>query len=327
VTSVSTILVVCTAAFTLICGIAYRRVWARLRGPAITATGFGALLAPILLGAAIATGASLPMQAALGIVAAATAAYWFDDALGLSARLRLLISFAAGVAIGMAYFADHGGFSPLAVGLICLAAGLICLVMTNVVNFYDGADLNLATFIVLTAGLILLFGPAQPEWSSIAAAALAFTIPFAAMNGRPRTIYLGDSGSFAFAGLLTIMAAAFVRNIESVPPEAAIPAALPTLDVVFVFFVRIAEKQDLLTRNYLHLYQRLKARYEGFGYLLPQLANIALCLLAAAALQAAGLGRILSVIAAMLLVTIPFYFGCRRIFLEGKAARASQPSS
>jgi UDP-N-acetylmuramyl pentapeptide phosphotransferase/UDP-N-acetylglucosamine-1-phosphate transferase len=327
VTSASTILVVCTAAFTLICGLAYRRVWARLRGPDITPTGFGALLAPILLGAAIATGASLPIQAALGIVAAATAAYWIDDALGLSARLRMLISFAAGVAIGMAYFADHGGFSLLAVGLICLAGGLTCVVMTNVVNFYDGADLNLATFVALTAGLILLCGPAPREWATVAAAALAFTVPFAAMNSRPQTIYLGDSGSFAFAGLLTIMATAFVRNIESLPPEAAIPAALPTLDVVFVFFVRIAEKHDLLTRNYLHLYQRLKTRYGGFGYLLPQAANTALCLLAAMALQSAGLGRILSVIVAMLAVTIPCYFICRRFFLEGKAERASQPSS
>jgi UDP-N-acetylmuramyl pentapeptide phosphotransferase/UDP-N-acetylglucosamine-1-phosphate transferase len=300
VTSASTILVVGTAAFTLICGLAYRRAWTRLRGPEITPTGIGALLAPILLGAAVATGASLPMQVALGIVTAATAAYWIDDALGLSARLRMLISFAAGVAIGMAYFANHGGFSLLAVGLICLAAGLTCVIMTNVVNFYDGADLNLATFIALTAGLILLCGP--------------------------RTIYLGDSGSFAFAGLLTIMAAAFIRNIESVPPEAAIPAALPTLDVVFVFSVRIVEKHDLLTRNYLHLYQRLKARYGGLGYLLPQFANSALCLLAAAALQSAGLGRIVSVIVAMLGVTIPFSFACRKSFLEGKAERASQPS-
>jgi UDP-N-acetylmuramyl pentapeptide phosphotransferase/UDP-N-acetylglucosamine-1-phosphate transferase len=326
VTSASTILVVGTAAFTLICGLAYRRAWTRLRGPEITPTGIGALLAPILLGAAVATGASLPMQVALGIVTAATAAYWIDDALGLSARLRMLISFAAGVAIGMAYFANHGGFSLLAVGLICLAAGLTCVIMTNVVNFYDGADLNLATFIALTAGLILLCGPAQREWTSAAVAALAFTIPFAAMNSRPRTIYLGDSGSFAFAGLLTIMAAAFIRNIESVPPEAAIPAALPTLVVVFVFSVRIVEKHDLLTRNYLHLYQRLKARYGGLGYLLPQFANSALCLLAAAALQSAGLGRIVSVIVAMLGVTIPFYFACRKSFLEGKAERASQPS-
>jgi UDP-N-acetylmuramyl pentapeptide phosphotransferase/UDP-N-acetylglucosamine-1-phosphate transferase len=324
--SASTILAICTTVLTLLCAIAYRRAWAGLRGPDITPTGFGALLAPILLGAAIATGASLPMQIALGIVAAATAAYWIDDALGLSARLRMLISFAAGVAIGMAYFADHGGFSLVAAGLICLAGGLTCVIMTNVVNFYDGADLNLATFIALTVGLILLCGPAQREWSTAAAAALAYTIPFAAMNSRPKTIYLGDAGSFAFAGLLTIMAAAFVRNFESVPPEAAIPAALPTLDVVFVFSVRVAEKHDLLTRNYLHLYQRLKNRHAGLFYLLPQLVNAALCLLAAAALQAAGLGRIVSVIAAMLGVTIPFYFACRRIFLEGKAAPASQPS-
>ena len=39
----STVLVVFTAIFTLVCGLAYRRLWARLRGPEITPTGFGAL--------------------------------------------------------------------------------------------------------------------------------------------------------------------------------------------------------------------------------------------------------------------------------------------
>ena len=181
----------------------------------------------------------------------------------------------------------------------------------------DGADLNLGTFIALTAGFILLFGAAHREWGAVALATLAFVAPFAVMNGRPKTIYFGDSGSFAFAGLLTTMAVAFFRDYGSLPPEAAIPAALPAFDVFFVFTIRLRERHDLLTRNYLHLYQRLSRRFDGFGYLVPQVANALLCLGGAMALQWAGLGRILSVILAILLLTVPFYFACRILLLGG----------
>ena len=256
------------------------------------------------------------------VVAAASAVYWLDDLIHLSARLRMAISFLSGLAIGALYFTFYPGLPFAALLGICIGAGLACVILTNIVNFYDGADLNLATFIALTAGLILLFGPALREWSVNALACLSFIIPFAVLNRRPNTIYLGDSGSFAFAGLLTVMAVAFAGDIQSLPPEAAIPTALPTIDVVYVFITRIAQKHDLLTRNYLHLYQRLHSRYAGFVYLLPQIVNTALCLILAAALQAAGLGRILSVILAGIFVTIPFYFACRRLFLDARPASA-----
>jgi len=306
----------------MLAALVYRHVWTRARGPESTPTGFGVLLALVTLGATVAAGASLEMRIALGIVAAAAAAYWLDDLIDLSARLRLAISFAAGLAIGATYFTFYPGLPVVALLGICLGAGLACAILTNIVNFYDGADLNLATFIALTAGLILWFGPTQREWFVIALACLAFIIPFAALNSRPRTIYLGDSGSFAFAGLLTVMAVAFASDIQSLPPEAALPTALPTIDALYVFITRIVEKHDLLTRNYLHLYQRLHSRYAGFGYLLPQIVNAASCLILAEALQAAELGRILSVILAGLLVTIPFYFVCRWLFLDGTQASA-----
>jgi hypothetical protein len=78
-----------------------------------------------------------------------------------------------------------------------------------------------------------------------------------------------------------------VECLRSIPAEAAIPLALPAFDVFFVLLIRIREKHDLLTRNYLHLYQRLNRRYAGFGYLLPQIMNALLCLFFATAFQAA----------------------------------------
>jgi hypothetical protein len=126
---------------------------------------------------------------------------------------------------------------------------------------------------------------------------------------------------------LTLMGISFFKDMHSISPEVAIPVALPAFDVFFVLVKRIREKHDLLTRNYLHLYQRLNRCYKGFGYLLPQLVNTVLCLAFARALQAEGLGKCLSTIVAMTLVTIPFYFMCRCFFLDGKAGGESTTGS
>lgn len=300
----------------------YRRLWLMRGSLPRVPTGFGAFLAPVMLGGALVVRASGPTLLSLVIVTVATAVYWLDDAILLSARLRLAVAFTAGTGIAACWFLPDHGLLPLVIAALCVAAGIACVGLTQITNFQDGADLNLATFIVLTTGAILLFTATTRAWSAIALVALAFTMAFGVINAKPRMLYLGDSGSFAFAGLLTILAAAFIEGFGNMPPEAAIPAALPALDVAYVFAVRLYEKHDLLTRNYLHLYQRLNRRHAGFAYLLPQFANAGLCLLAAWALQAAGLGRVLSVVIAMAGVTASTYFGCRLLFLAGPAEGA-----
>jgi UDP-N-acetylmuramyl pentapeptide phosphotransferase/UDP-N-acetylglucosamine-1-phosphate transferase len=305
----------CIIALTFVAGFVYRLVWKRLRGLEVTPSGFGVLLAFVLLGAAAVAGVSFDLMASIIVIALAAVGYWVDDIIELSAQLRILISFAVGVAIVCAFLNWSGTYSLLVTFGICLAAGFINVVFTNIVNFYDGADLNLATFIVLTDCFALVFLPAHSEWWPIAVACLAFIIPFAVMNIRPKTIYLGDSGSFVFASLLTVMGASFFKDFRSIPAEAAIPLALPAFDVFFVLLIRIREKHDLLTRNYLHLYQRLNRRYAGFGYLIPQIMNALLCLFFSTAFQAAGFEKGFSLILAMTAVTIPFYFACRWFFL------------
>lgn len=301
---------------TLAVGQIYRWTWIRSRSDSVTPTGFGAFLAPVVLGAVLVSQASTALVNSLAVVTLVTAIYWFDDIAHLSARTRIFLSFMSGIGIGLAYLDNGAAVYPLLIAEV-LAAGLMCIVLTNMVNFCDGADLNLASYIALTYATILWFGPSNGDWPTVAVTALSFILPFALMNFRPRTIYLGDSGSFAFAGMLTAMAVSFVQNLSNIAPEAAIPTALPTLDVAYVLTVRIIAGHDMLTRNYLHLYQRLNGRYSGFGYLLPQFANLALCLSAAHMLHAWGVGRILSVALAMIFATPIFYYLCRKIWLAG----------
>jgi len=314
-TATSTVYSLCIIALTFVAGFVYRLVWKKLRGLEVTPSGFGILLAFVLLGAAAVAGVSFDLMASIIVIALAAVGYWVDDIIELSAQLRILISFAVGVAIVCAFLNWSGTYSLSVIFVIFLATGFVNVVFTNIVNFYDGADLNLATFIVLSISFVLVFLPANSEWWPIAVACLAFIIPFAVMNSRPKTIYLGDSGSFVFASLLTVMGVSFFKDFRSIPAEAAIPLALPAFDVFFVLLIRISEKHDLLTRNYLHLYQRLNRRYAGFGYLLPQIMNALLCLVFFKAFQAGGVEEMSSLIISMITVTIPFYFACRWFFL------------
>jgi UDP-N-acetylmuramyl pentapeptide phosphotransferase/UDP-N-acetylglucosamine-1-phosphate transferase len=298
----------------------YRRIWTRVRGPEVTPTGFGVFLAPLLLMTAGIFTNDPGLIAAYAILSAATGIYWLDDFKGLSARLRMGVSFVTGAAIGLCLVVGDG-LSAGTLIAVCIAAGALNVVLTNIVNFYDGADLNLGTFIVLVAVFILLFVPAGQAVTWSAMACLAFIVPFGLMNRIPRTIYLGDSGSFAFASFLTLLAIMFFEQ-TSLAPEVAIPLALPALDTFYVFCVRVIEKHDLMTRNYLHLYQKLDQQYEGFGYLLPQLANAVLVLACGRVLQSAGWASGISVAIAMTVVTIPFYFGCRALLLSQPSGRA-----
>jgi UDP-N-acetylmuramyl pentapeptide phosphotransferase/UDP-N-acetylglucosamine-1-phosphate transferase len=313
----------CVTALTFVAGFFYRIAFKKMVGPEVTPSGFGVLLAFVLLGASIAASVSIELMLSMIVIAVAATGYWFDDIIELSAKIRILISFAVGFAIVSAFVNWSSTYSLLLILGICLAVGFVNVVFTNIVNFYDGADLNLATFILVTTCFVLMFLPSYSEWMPIAVACLAFIIPFAVMNSRPKNIYLGDSGSFVFASLLTLMTVSFFKDFQSIPVEAAIPVALPALDVFFVLFIRIRDKHDLLTRNYLHLYQRLNRRYAGFSYLLPQIMNALICLVFAKAFKAAGLDSILAIILAMTTVTIPFYFFCRWFFLDKKAGRRS----
>lgn len=305
----------CVAIVTLVAGLTYRRLWIRVRGTVVTPTGFGAFLAIALLVGAIVLGMPENVTIAFAIVATATAIYWLDDLRELSARLRMTVSFATGAAVCGLLLAGDGDLPLWVVVAACLAAGGLNVVLTNIVNFYDGADLNLATFIALTAGGILLLSDGSPTMTASAVACLAFIAPFAVMNSRPRTIYLGDAGSFAFASLLTMMAIIYLRGGDELPPTVAIPLALPAFDTFYVFCVRMIEKHDLLTRNYLHLYQKLNQHRSGFFYLVPQIVNALLLLAAATGLQAVGVSPFFAVLIAAVGVTVPFYFGCRRFLL------------
>ena len=87
-------------------------------------------------------------------------------------------------------------------------------------------------------------------------------------------LFLGDSGCFAFASLILI---SFLENLKGsgqIPTHMFLPLTLPLIDVIFVICLRLKRGENLMTRNYLHLYQVMQRRAPPFTYLLPQIINV-----------------------------------------------------
>jgi len=260
-------------------------------------------------------GVTATALACLLIITGAAFLYWFDDLFELSGRLRMAICLVTGVAIAVC-LGLPAALSVTLLVLLAVTAGFASIALVNMVNFADGADVNLATMFMLTAAMLLIYAPAGSDWYVIAIGITVFTLPFMLFNRRAKTIYLGDSGSFAFANLYALMGVAFLISPASVPPEAAFPLALPFVDTAFVFAVRVYERHDLLTRHYLHLYQRLQSHFSGFLYLSPQILSVALCWLLAWAFQAVGMSRLPAAVLAMGFVATTVFLVFRQLWIS-----------
>lgn len=307
---------VITLVATLGACVVYRYQWLKLK-PDTVPTGFGVLASlPIVLVLAIATPSSELLYAGVILVFAGFV-YWIDDASELSASIRILIALLAGFA--MSWFALPTQLEiPLHITLfLILFFGLVNVGLVNMVNFYDGADLNLSVFVIIQSVFLVSHLPAG-HWLHLGAAALiCFALAFSCFNHKPETVYFGDSGCFVFAGILTLMTVNFIFDPQVDQPTIFIPLALPFLDVAFVMTVRILQGHDLLSRNYMHLYQRLQRRFADRRYLAPQVLNAGMCYGCANILENAGVMPLVAVGAALIVVTPLIYFGVRAVFLAG----------
>lgn len=298
--------------------LAYRRAWVHLDPRGRTPTGFGALLGPALAATAWAGGAPTAITAGLAAGAVGSLIYWIDDAMEMSARLRVLLAALVGGVIGAVQFAG-AGFDPLVLTALVGVAAFVNVALVNSINMQDGADLNLALLLALTGGALAVFGEGQ-EWTVAGLTCLAFAVGFGLVNARPRSLYFGDSGCFALATLFTVMGAAYVGagGSQTPPPEAAIPLALPMVDMAFVTAHRIRIRQRFTVRHYFHLYQRLQTCRPGFDYLLPQIAAAALALGLAVALGQAGMDRFWAVVVGMGASGLLTFWAGHRFFVSGE---------
>lgn len=129
----------------------------------------------------------------------------------------------------------------------------VILAMTNGVNLTDGLD-GLATGVTMIVSLYMCYVAAKTGVvsSEIFFAALAGgCIGFLLLNKNPAKIFMGDTGSLAIGGGITV--AAFLMKMEFLLPVAGLIYVLETLSVVLqVGYFKITKGKRLFKMAPLH---------------------------------------------------------------------------
>jgi UDP-N-acetylmuramyl pentapeptide phosphotransferase/UDP-N-acetylglucosamine-1-phosphate transferase len=262
---------------TLSTGLAYRNLWRHFNEHAVP-KGFGVFLPIILLISLFKGNYSDHLVIIFSLISFFSFIYWLDDLYGLNPILRIILSFATGVLLYLISLIYNGSLFNLGILVPAVLYGLFNVGLTNIANFYDGADLNISILILLSCFSFLLI-PISTDWLYIIIACIVFIAAFSILNRKPNFLYLGDAGAFAYSSLITSLLLYKTRSNLYIPLDFLIPFLLPVLDIFYVICLRIKREENLLTRNYLHLYQKLNIRFNNKIYLLPQIINFIVCFL------------------------------------------------
>jgi UDP-GlcNAc:undecaprenyl-phosphate/decaprenyl-phosphate GlcNAc-1-phosphate transferase len=183
--------------------------------------------------------------------------------------------------------------------------------MINVINFLDGLD-GLASGVSLIATIILYLLALKPDVYQPSMAVLAIIlagslIGFLPFNFYPAKIFMGDSGS----QVLGFMLAAFAIISGGKLATAFLVLGVPILDVLWVIFRRLMNKQSIYKADRYHLHHRLLKA--GLG---QREAVILLYAISAGfgiiALQTQSMGKL---IAALLLIGIMIIGGATLVVI------------
>jgi len=187
--------------------------------------------------------------------------FFLDDIIEVSPGIRILaIIFAV---IGVSLNSDHITF---VIGFFIL---VMSITLVNIVNFYDGRDLNFATLFFLNI-FGWLFLSDNENVIKLGIISLLFLIPFAILNSKPNRIYIGDTGAFVLSMTLVSVIVVDIRS-EELNLFYLFPFILPTIDVFYVLAYRFFKGENLLSRNFYHLYQKDHFVRFRFFYIVPQI--------------------------------------------------------
>lgn len=302
---------------TIIIGKLYILAWERIYGQELTPAGFGVFL-PIMLVILSILNPDIFSNylSAFLIISFAGLIYLFDDLKGLNHLLRISIAFLFGVILFLVEVAIVN-YTNLYIFAFIISFGVISVGLTNMMNFYDGADLNLSLIVLITG--IILFTYTSPEneiMKNLGILMSAFGFGFGFFNIKPNTLYMGDSGSFVIALLFLYFIINLFTFKENIPIELIALLALPFVDVLYVMIIRLYFRHDMLSRNYLHLYQRIQLRYKGLYHLIPYIINVFVVINIAKLIEMYSVEKIWAIFIAGSLFTPIFYIICRFLFVE-----------
>ena len=190
--------------------------------------------------------------------------YFIDDFKGLSAVFRIFLQIVTGL-----LFIYHFNLDNYFIIFITL---IIFVILVNFINFQDGLDLNIALYLALFLISNYLYANSSINHLSLVINIniLIFLIFFIYFNLR-HNFYFGDSGSFIFACLI------FISSLDNSTLNQFIMIfnliIFPVIDSTYVTLLRIRRKENLLSRNFYHLYHVVHKKFYGFYYLIPPILN------------------------------------------------------
>ena len=245
-----------------------------------------------------------------------TLIYFADDLYNLSVVFRILLQMLMGLLIAYFFFYNLNYINLFNFILVTLSLISLSLLLTNTINFYDGADLNITVFATLNLTVLLFvfystYGKINPVTIS-----LVFFLAFTLFNFKERNLYFGDAGSFFLAGFFIIfICSAFIEKNSSII-YLLTTLSLPILDVLYVIFYRYYLGEPLHTRHFYQIYQIAKKKQKNYMYLLIQPVNAVLVFLSIYILIKLGFNEIYSVILCSTLITLIYYFTLRHYLLR-----------
>ncbi len=145
----------------------------------------------------------------------------------------------------------------------------IFLILINTLNFQDGEDLNISILLIIIFGIFYLYTENKfiLKTSEII---LFFLISFSFFNSKKKNLYFGDSSCYIISIIISIFVYEEMKNLMIIKLLVAV-ILYPIIDVFYVVVYRILKKENLLSRNYLHLYQIIAQKVSYKIYLLPNI--------------------------------------------------------
>ena len=293
----------------------YKKVWNIKFSKTKVPSGFGITLSLFLLVYAYMFELNIFLYISIFIL---SFVYWIDDIKSLPATVRFFLQFFLGAIIAIHALESSSIQFGHEFILFVIITGIFNILLTNVFNFYDGLDLNISTLTILFAITILFAFSKDKNLVSQAYLIIGFILGFSLFNFKSNNIFFGDAGCFIVGSFCTyiIINSYLLGNFNFLYFASFL--ALPCFDVFFVVLLRMYIRENLLTRNYHHLYHKSYFYFKNKSYILNQIINVILIILCHLAIRNYNISEEYSFLISSILVTPIFYFIFRTIVIREK---------
>lgn len=189
-------------------------------------------------------------------------AYFLDDLVEISFLWRILLQIFAPLVI---FFS-----STHETNLVFIFFNMLAFfILVNTLNFQDGEDLNIVTLLFMVF-IIFYFYSENNFTKHTSEIILLFLISFSFFNIKKNFLYFGDSGCYFISIIIFLFVYNELHNMTLIKMLISV-IIFPIIDVFYVALYRIFKKENLLSRNHLHLYQVIAKKLNLKLYLLPNI--------------------------------------------------------